>query len=279
MGAMSMDDTLEWRLIRSRPASGPFNMALDEAMLEAVSEGNAPPTLRLYAWDPACLSLGFAQPIADANHQRLHEMGWGLVRRPTGGRAILHCDELTYAVMARDTHPYFSGGVLASYRRLSAGLVAALEQMELEVEVQPDAGMSEEERTNPVCFQVPSAYEITVAKKKLVGSAQVRRRGGVLQHGSIPLTGDLTRICTVLQFPGEEDGRAACEAIAERAGTVEAILGREVSWEKAAQALEEGFAQALNLKFTPQDPGEEELHRAQELVETRFTHPSWTARV
>lgn len=276
---MSRDTAEHWRLLRSPPANGPLNMALDEAILETVSEGKAAPTLRLYAWDPACLSLGFAQPIADANHQRLHEMAWDLVRRPTGGRAILHCDELTYAVMAQDTHPYFTDGVLASYRRLSAGLVAALERMGLEVEVQPDASMSEGERTNPVCFQVPSAYEITVAKKKLVGSAQVRRRGGVLQHGSIPLTGDLTRICTALHFPQEENGRSACEAITEHAGTVESILGREVGWEEAAQALEGGFAQALNLEFSVQEPNEDELKRARELVETRFTDPSWTARV
>lgn len=254
-------------------------MALDEALLETVAQGASPPTLRLYAWDPPCLSLGYAQPIADANHQQLHELDWGLVRRPTGGRAILHCDELTYAVVGQDTQRFLSGGVLASYRRLSAGLVEALTCLGLEVEVQPDAGMTEEERANPVCFQVPSAYEITAAGKKLFGSAQVRRRGGVLQHGSLPLRGDLTRICQVLHFTDEAGGDQACRAVAERAGTVAGLLGREVTWDEAAQALMDGFAQALKIDFSVEEPSQEELQRAQELVEDRYANPSWTARV
>jgi lipoate-protein ligase A len=276
---MSDDRNEQWRLVRTPPYDGATNMALDEALLEAVSEGISAPTLRLYAWDPPCLSLGYAQPIADANHQRLHELDWDLVRRPTGGRAILHIDELTYAVIGQDTHRYLSGGVLASYRRLSAGLVKALACMELAVEVQPDAGMTEEERTNPICFQVPSAYEITVAGKKLVGSAQVRRRGGVLQHGSIPLRGDLTRICQVLHFSDGTDGDQACKAIAESAGTVGALLGREVSWDEAAQAMVDGFSEALGLTFEVEDPTEAELEQAQELVERHYANPSWTARV
>ena len=99
-----------WRLIIDSPAHGAWNMAVDEAILEQTGRGESPPTLRLYDWQPACLSLGYAQPFADVDVDRLKERGWELVRRPTGGRAILHVDELTYSVSAPasdDTRGWF----------------------------------------------------------------------------------------------------------------------------------------------------------------------------
>ncbi len=124
--------TQNWRLIISPPAHGSWNMAVDEAILEAVSSDQAPPTLRLYAWDPPCLSLGYAQSCADADFAALARYGWELVRRPTGGRAILHTDELTYAVIAPLNNPVVSGGVLDSYSRISRGLLAAFERLSLD---------------------------------------------------------------------------------------------------------------------------------------------------
>src|SRR5260221_10544445 len=105
-----------WRLIVDSPCDGPTNMAIDEAILEAVGKGDAPPTLRLFAWEPACLSLGYAQPVADIARDRLAGNGWDLVRRMTGGRAILHTDELTYSVTLPQDHPLVAGTILDSYR-------------------------------------------------------------------------------------------------------------------------------------------------------------------
>src|SRR5512133_3127465 len=109
----------QWRLIKTTPASGAWNMAVDEAILEAVGRRQALPTLRLYAWAPPCLSLGFAQPVRDVDQAALTRNGWELVRRPTGGRAILHTDELTYAVSAPPDEPRVAGSVLESYCRLA----------------------------------------------------------------------------------------------------------------------------------------------------------------
>jgi lipoate-protein ligase A len=95
-----------WRLLVTPPARGAWNMAVDEAILEAVGRGASLPTLRLYAWEPACLSLGYAQPIGDVDQPRLRARGWDLVRRPTGGRAVLHTDELTYSVIAPPGEPH-----------------------------------------------------------------------------------------------------------------------------------------------------------------------------
>jgi len=268
-----------WRLIQSPPANGGWNMALDEAILEAVSRGESLPTLRLYAWEPPCISLGVAQSIHDVDLKRLRTKRWDLVRRSTGGRAILHTDELTYAVIAPIDNPHVAGGVLESYRHLSAGLVAGLQHMGMSVEIEPEKQLTEDERGNPVCFQAPSAYEITVKQRKLLGSAQVRRRFGILQHGTLPLKGDITRICEVLQFDSEENRTSAADALRNRAATVEDLLSEPSSWEKAAEAMSEGFRQALDLQLESGGPTHAELSRAEELQGERFANSQWTGRV
>ncbi len=268
-----------WRLVLSPPLPGPENMALDEAILEAVVEGVAPPTLRLYAWDPPCLSLGFAQPHKDADRLRLERQGWGLVRRPTGGRAILHVDELTYAVAVPERHPLMAGGVLPSYQRLSRALLAGLAALSLEPELQPAADDAGDDRGNPICFQAPSAYEITVGGRKLIGSAQVRRRRGVLQHGSLPLHGDIGRVCAGLTFESEAARAAAAGTLRLRATTVEACLGRSVEWTAAAEALTAGFGRELVLALEASPLLPRELRRQGELTRDRYANSAWTERV
>lgn len=245
----------------------------------SVTAGEAPPTLRLYAWDPPCLSIGYAQPIADVDMKMLDQFGWDLVRRPTGGRAILHTDELTYAIIASSTDQYVGGGVLESYQRISQGLVAALTLLGLSVEVQPALSVPEDQRSNPVCFQVPSAYEITVNGRKLIGSAQVRRRGTVLQHGSLPLSGDITRICEVLHFDDEISRSQAVEFLHNRAATVEELLGSSITWQQVADAMVQGFREALNLDLELDSPSDSEMSQAVKLTSSCYTNPDWTERV
>jgi lipoate-protein ligase A len=254
-------------------------MALDEAILEAAASRESPPTLRLYSWSPPCLSLGSAQPISQVDLDRLESIGWDIVRRPTGGRAILHTDELTYSLTAPANYPHLQGGVLQGYKYISQGLIAALSILGLEVELQPEVNLSEEERRHPVCFQLPSSYEITVEGKKLVGSAQLRRVGGVLQHGSLPLSGDIGRITNVLHFDEEAQRQRAYREVHQRACTVESCLGRTISWEQASNAMVQGFNTALGLQFQPASPSEGEIARANELFRERYANRSWTERV
>src|SRR5512138_1217897 len=124
-----------WRLLITSPARGAWNMALDESILEHIGRGESLPTLRLYAWEPACLSLGHAQPFADVATARLKERGWEVVRRATGGRAILHTDELTYSVIGSAEEPLLAGGVLESYNRIAQALLFAVKTLDLPVEV------------------------------------------------------------------------------------------------------------------------------------------------
>jgi lipoate-protein ligase A len=258
------------------PARGAWNMAVDEAILEAMDREDSLPTLRLYAWEPACLSLGYAQPLADVDMERLNTCGWEVVRRPTGGRAVLHTDELTYSVIAPLKEPRVAGSLLDSYQRLAGALTEALRRLALNVEIQEKAETPSVQNANPVCFEVPSAFEITVDGKKLIGSAQARRREGVLQHGSLPLYGDLTRILQVLVFPDEAARGRAGERLIQRATTLEAALGRPVSWQEAARAFEEAFQTVFELDLQPGGLTEIEAARAEELAQRKYADPEKT---
>ncbi len=267
----------QWRLLHTPPAKGAWNMAVDTAILEAIGEGSVPPTLRFYGWQPPCISLGYAQPIADIDTTQLQENGWDLVRRPTGGKAILHADELTYAVIGPKEEPRLQGGVLESYQRLSMGLLFGLERLGLPVQVVTDPrGASDEDQA--ICFQIPSDFEITIQGKKLIGSAQARKKEGVLQHGTLPLHGDLTRITRVLPFENEEARKQAGERLLEKAVNVAMISDDPVSWEKAAQSLTEGFEKALYIEFKEGELTPSELKRAEELLVETYQNPSWTYR-
>ena len=267
-----------WRLILSPALTGASNMALDEALLESASARRQPPTLRLYRWQPACLSLGHAQPIGQADGARLTQMGWDLVRRATGGRAILHVDELTYSITAPIDHALAAGGVLGSYRMLSQGLLAGLGRLGIQADTAPEQSLGEADRSNPVCFEVPSAHEITAGGRKLIGSAQLRRVSGVLQHGSLPLQGDLGRICLALSYDDEAERDAAAERVRRRATTLQELLGAAVSWDRAAEAMAEGFRLALGLRLEEGEPQTDEIMRAAELERLRYAHPEWSRR-
>ncbi|RLC82012.1 MAG: octanoyltransferase [Chloroflexi bacterium] len=247
-------------------------MALDEAILRAVAAGRVLPTLRLYAWEPACLSLGRAQSIADVDADALRAAGLGLVRRSTGGKAILHADELTYSVVAPEAEPRVAGSIVESYRRLSAGLVRGLEQLGA-------AGVAADQRwggrrlEGPVCFETPSDYEVTFDGRKLVGSAQMRSLGVVLQHGALPLCGDVARICRFL-IPRADPARVRARAI-----TIEQVLGRQAAWSEAAAAFATGFAESLNLHLKPGALTKDEVAWAEELRVKKYATHEWTYKV
>jgi lipoate-protein ligase A len=232
---------------------------------------------------------------------RLKANGWEVVRRMTGGRAILHTDELTYSVTGSAEEPVLVGGILDSYNRLAQALMFAMRELGLPVEMKEEAKASQGASggaVNPVCFEVPSTYEITVNGKKLIGSAQARNKKGVLQHGSLPLTGDLTRICQALVFKDEAARDHAVQRLLARATTVESVLNDEsvrpersrrtampdastslsVNWETAAQAFVHGFEAQLGINFQRGELSQSESERANELVCEKYAHPSWTEK-
>ena len=265
-----------WRLLVDGEADGATNMAVDEAILTAVVEGLSPPTLRFYAWWPPCLSLGRNQPLADADRSACRMAGVDVVRRPTGGRAILHTDELTYSVALLQSDPRAAGDVVESYSRLSEGLLAGLRLLGVAV-VQAMGQQKPAADLTAICFETPSDYEITAGGRKLIGSAQWRARGGVLQHGTLPLHGDLTRIVAFLALPDAER-EVQRQGLRLRAITLEEAIGQAIPFSQVAQALAGGFAQALNLALAPGELTAYEHALAAEMRPSRYAAADWTAR-
>jgi lipoate-protein ligase A len=261
-------------------------MAVDESILEHIHRGESLPTLRLYSWNPPCLSLGHAQSFKDVDMERVNANGWEVVRRLTGGRAILHTDELTYSVTGSASEPILSGSILESYNRLAQALLFAVRELGLPVEMKEAINHPATQNLNPVCFEVPSTYEITVNGKKLIGSAQARKKEGVLQHGSLPLTGDLTRICEALVFKDESARENAAQRLLARATTVSTVLNTRVEsitsvktdWETAAQAFVKGFEAQLGIHFQRGELSRSESERADELIKEKYANPTWTER-
>lgn len=250
-------------------------MAIDHAIMEAVGRGEVAPTLRFYRWNPPCLSLGYGQPLQDVDLDRIRRNGWDLVRRITGGRAILHTDELTYSIAFPQSHPLVQGSILESYRRLSAALVEGLRRLNLPVATQPAA---QKNTAGAVCFEVPSDYEITAGGKKLVGSAQARRFSAVLQHGSLPLWGDIARICDALAFPDETERENAKRRVRARATTVEAVAGSALSWEIGAEILAHSFAETFGVRLEPGELSANERSGCAVNCREIYENESWNAR-
>jgi lipoate-protein ligase A len=253
-------------------------MAMDEAILEAVAAGESRPTLRFYGWQPACLSLGYGQSWDVVDMAACAERGWDVVRRPTGGRAILHVDELTYSICAPVDEPRVHGGVLESYQRLSEALLAGLRLIGLEP-ARAKPYYQDQGEPGPACFDGPSNYEITVGQSKLVGSAQVRKLGVVLQHGTLPLYGDITRIVQALFFEMPGQRLAVQSRLNYRATTLAASLGRRVEYSQAAEALRQGFAATLNLELVEETLTEKENRRAETLRAAKYAGDEWTKRL
>ena len=242
-----------WRCLLSNPLEGAWNMAVDEAILEAVGQGLSLPTLRLFAWRPPCLSLGYAQSIQDVDQAALAARGWQLVRRPTGGRAVWHDAELTYAVAA----PIAAFGTLAeSYRAIHARLAAALRTLGAVAELAP-RGRAAGVGDGP-CFATPVGGEVLVHGKKVVGSAQVRHGAAFLQHGSILLDGSQEMIQLVSRQP----------SAVSAASSLTEVLGRPVGFTEVADAIVAAWGEPLatSALVRPRPPS------------SAFASPAWTWR-
>lgn len=177
-----------WRLIVDTASSGALNMARDEALHQLFRRPGARPILRFYGWQPACLSIGYAQPAAEVNWAACQTYGIDVVRRPSGGRAVLHDHELTYAVIAAADDAVVGGSLALSYQTIANGLVSGLLRHGIIAELAPGRPQGDRAaRRSGACFTATTRSEIVWQGRKLVGSAQLRRQGVLLQHGSILL--------------------------------------------------------------------------------------------
>ncbi len=254
---------MRWRLVRTPAMAGAWNMAVDEAMLLTHAAGLVPPTLRLYCWTPPAVSLGLLQRYDAFNEQACWQLGFAIVRRPSGGGAVLHQHEVTYAVVVDSRFCPYGSSVLATYRWLSEGLIAGLRFLGISASL-PD-------RTNgptlpaTFCFVRLTGADLEVSGRKLGGSAQARQRNFLLQHGSLPLQLDKTAIAQL--FGTQETHSFTC---------VEEAAGRKVEPDEFADALVRGFETALNITFHVGELTEAEWRLAELLVAGKYGTESWT---
>lgn len=264
----------KWRLLDTGLCDGATNMAIDEAILQSVGEGKSLPTLRFYGWQPPCVSIGYSQSfVDDIDLDLCRRMGYSWVRRPTGGLAILHIDELTYSVVAPLSDPRVAGDIITSYRKISLGLVAGLRSIGCDV-IQAELLQTDYNNKSAACFEVPSHYEISALGRKLVGSAQVRRKGVVLQHGALPLKGDVSRLAEVLAIPKRQKDRLK-RKLQQRAIALDEVLGRIEPYEKVVEAISNGFRETFKINFEYGTLSKDELSKTSSLKK-RYSGEEWT---
>lgn len=241
-------------------------MALDRAVLDRRSGGASPPTLRLYRWEVPTVSLGHFQPLEQVDMDSCRARGFDVVRRPTGGRGVLHDDELTYSIVA-GTADGIPRGVAASYRHLSAALAEAYALLGVPAQV---TARSRGEKSAGACYLHATPADLSLGAAKLSGSAQVWKDDAVLQHGCFVITRD---VVTEAEVFGLDERRRA--ALRDTTATLAGVLGSPPSIEAIAHAVVQAVERVLGVALEPGPFTDEERVFAASLVSDHavFTAP------
>ncbi|MGB4782613.1 lipoate--protein ligase family protein [Candidatus Methylomirabilis sp.] len=258
------------RLLRMGASTGPTNMGVDEALATLCRDGA---TLRFYAWEAPTLSIGYSQRSNDIDPAACRNSTVHLVRRPTGGRAVLHQQDLTYSLILPLRPPWTKISIVESYRQINVSLLRGLETLGLKVRVgrrprQINGALS------PFCFTAISQHEVLVGRKKVIGSAQRRFPTALLQQGSILLDFDPAGILDLLR-PAD---RAAAAGAFERVGSLREALGWLPNRLEVETAIRNGFAEEMGIEFVEGELRPEELRLSVELAATRYGSDGWTFR-
>lgn len=274
-----------WYFINSGKCSPAYNMALDEALLDWHSKGEIPPTIRFYGWDPATLSIGYFQKVdKEINLEAVEKYQLGFVRRPTGGRGVLHEHELTYSVVVSEDHPQMPTGVTEAYRVISEGILEGFKGLGLDAYFA--IPKTKEERENlkrprsAVCFDAPSWYELVVEGRKVAGSAQTRQKGVILQHGSIILDLDKEKLFELFKFSNERVKERLLQGFEKKAVAINDLVNAEsrITIDQAIVAFKEGFAKGLNIELKPYTLTKEQESMVNAIVENRYLNKDWNFR-
>lgn len=260
-------------------------MALDEALLQTFAANLSPtipenypaPMVRFYGWQPACLSLGYSQRAErEVDFEACARLGVEWVRRPTGGRAILHDEaELTYSVVAASADPIFGNGILPAYRTISGALLGGLRRLGVEADLAPKVSLKDIHLATAACFDAPSSYEITVNGRKLIGSAQFRNNTAFLQQGTILLSVDVPKLFEVLKPSARLSREQAIEQVSQRLTSIEVVRGQPVAFREAQTAFVAGFEAHFSADLQPSSPTLAELELTQVLKTTKYANLAW----
>jgi lipoate-protein ligase A len=258
-----------WRFLNTGRADGMTNMAVDEAILKGVGRGSSPPTVRVYAWDPPAVSTGYAQDVArEIDIAACLRRGVDVVRRPTGGRAVLHAGELTYAVVGLSGLAPLGSTIRETYRAIARALLEGLLELGIEGDLERvgTAAARRGRGASPPCFVSSGRFEIVVRGKKLVGSAQRRVGRAVLQHGSLLIDGTHAGLADVIAVDDEAARRRVRELLRAKTTDLCSILERPVSFDEIARALRTGFERSWGFRLRESGLSEPEEEAARSLA-------------
>ncbi|NYE56373.1 lipoate--protein ligase family protein [Carboxydothermus ferrireducens] len=265
-----------WRFIDHGSFSGAENMAIDEALLQEAINNHGAPVLRFYTWTRPTLSLGYFQKAQEeVDFSECEKLGVDVVRRPTGGRAVLHEFELTYSIVGSIQHPKLSGTVLESYLKISKGLLLGLKNLGIEGEIAEGKKTSD---LSAICFEAPSWYELTVMGRKVIGSAQVRRGDYLLQHGAIVIKMDVDKLFRVLKFKSLEQKERIRASFHRKAGAIHDFSSREFSLAEIKEAFLAGFSEGFEVNFIRSELSLKERELSRQLLREKYNTREWLFR-
>jgi lipoyl(octanoyl) transferase len=269
-----------WKFVDSGYGSPSFNMALDEALLEWNSKGAFSPVIRFYGWNPPTLSIGYFQKVEkEINLEAVKNQGIGFVRRPTGGRGVLHEHELTYSVIVPESHPMMPNTVAEAYRVISEGILKGFHQLGLEAYFAiPETTEERELLKSPhsaVCFDTPSWYELVVEGRKVAGSAQTRQKGVILQHGSILLDMDEDKLFSLFKYSNERVMERMKKSFKNKAVAINDLTSNRISMEQAKEAFKKGFEEGLNINLEPYELNQTEIDYVNKIAKERYESDEW----
>ena len=252
-----------WRLINDKPHRASFNMALDEAISEAVRKKISPPTLRLYQWIEPSVTIGYFQNSADINLDYCRKKNYPCVRRITGGKGVLHDSEVTYSFSSRTDYAPFRGGLIKNYLAISTALVSALKLINVNAHIELLKSRGEK---SSCCFKMSSYGEITVNHQKIIGSAQKRYTDGFLQQGSIMTCANEYELKEVFKNYDIKESLET-DTIKKNAPLI--------NLRQITRALKEGFEKTFSITFKPENPSDFEFDFAKKLESEKYSTKEW----
>ncbi|WP_239706320.1 MULTISPECIES: biotin/lipoate A/B protein ligase family protein [unclassified Mammaliicoccus] len=271
-----------WHFVNTKSSNPFYNMAVDEALMNFVSREEIDPVIRFYTWNPATLSMGYFQKLTkEIDIEKVKEKGFGLVRRATGGRGVLHDKELTYSVIVPESHPNMPQTVTEAYRVISEGLLEGFKALGFEAYFSvPKSKEAREKLKSPrssVCFDAPSWYELVVEGRKIAGSAQTRQKGVILQHGSILQDINVDELFDMFTYRNDRLKEKMKAAFMDKAIAINDISDRHITLEEMETAFYEGFKKGLNIEFKPLEFTESQKEEIKHL-EDKYRSEEWTYR-
>lgn len=245
------------RLLQTGHKTAATNMALDESVLHHVASGESPPTFRLYGWKPSAVSIGYFQSLEEeVDLDVCRDSGVDVVRRITGGGAVFHDEEVTYSAVVPEKWESIPDSIPGSYEYICGGILVGLKKIGLDANFQ---GLN----------------DIAISGKKISGNAQTRRKGVILQHGTVLISVDPERMFSLLKVPSEKTRKKMIENAKERVTSINGLLEEPASFNDIVSVLRDGFEESLGIEFEMLGLSGSELSEAKRIAKEKYCSERW----